>query len=228
MVRGVKRSRTGGEADTAEPGTADSPDAERAASDEDGLPTDGRAARAVRTRTAIVDALLHLLEEGDLQPPANRIAERAGISLRLIYHHFGDLESLFRAAANREAERLAAMAEPIDVDLALDERVDQLVAQRTKMLEWITPVRRAALLQEPFSEELRAARDAFQAIGEQQVTSLFAGELAALPAKRRAATVAAVSGALSWGLWNDLRVSGRSVDDARAAVLLALRAILVP
>ena len=47
-------------------------------------------------RAAIADALLSLLEEGELQPTATRIAERAGISLRLIYHHFGDLEALFR------------------------------------------------------------------------------------------------------------------------------------
>ena len=45
-----------------------------------------------RARASIADALFSLLDEGELQPTATRIAERAGISLRLIYHHFGDLE----------------------------------------------------------------------------------------------------------------------------------------
>ena len=54
----------------------------------------------------IAEALLSLIDEGDLQPTANRIAERAGISLRVIYHHFGDLEALFREAAERETVRL--------------------------------------------------------------------------------------------------------------------------
>jgi len=190
------------------------------------MPTDGRAARAVRTRTAIVDALLSLLEEGDLQPPANRIAERAGISLRLIYHHFGDLESLFSATATREAERVAARAEPIDASRPLDERIEKLVEQRSNVLEWITPVRRAALLQEPFSDELVAARQAFYALGEQQVNDVFATELAALPDERRAPVAAAVHAALMWGYWNDLRISGRSPDEAKAAVLVAIRALL--
>jgi AcrR family transcriptional regulator len=54
-----------------------------------------RSPRAERARASIAEALLSLIDEGDLQPTANRIAERAGISLRLIYHHFGDLESLY-------------------------------------------------------------------------------------------------------------------------------------
>ncbi len=192
------------------------------------IPTDGRAARAQKTRTAIVDALLSLLDEGDLQPPATRIAKRAGISLRLIYHHFGDLESLYRATANREAERAAAMADAIDPSLALDERIAGVVAQRALMLEWITPVRRAALLQEPFSPGLTAARDAFYAIGEEQIREVFGPELAELDHARREAVVSALHGTLSWGCWNDLRISGRDPESAAAALDACVRALLGP
>ena len=52
---------------------------------------DGRLARSARTRHAVVDALLDLLGEGDLRPTAARIAERAGVSLRIVFHHFEDL-----------------------------------------------------------------------------------------------------------------------------------------
>ena len=41
---------------------------------------DGRTVRAERTRQALVDALLSLLDEGQLQPTAERIAVRAGVS----------------------------------------------------------------------------------------------------------------------------------------------------
>ena len=186
-------------------------------------PVDGRTARAVRTRAAIADALLQLLDEGDLQPTATRIAERAGISLRLIYHHYGDLESLFRAAAERQAERLAELAEEIPADLPPAERLVRFVDQRTTMLEWITPVRRAALLHEPFSEQLQAARDALTALAEQQVREVFATELAAIddPAVVHAVTAVAV-----WGVWNDLRTAGRSPAEARAAVEVAVAALL--
>ncbi|MBI2705806.1 MAG: TetR/AcrR family transcriptional regulator [Actinobacteria bacterium] len=200
---------------------------EAARPDADDAPVDGRAARAVRTRSAIVDALLDLVHEGDLQPTANRIAERAGISLRLIYHHYGDLESLFRAASAREAERLGAQVRPISDGLPLAERIDQFVAQRSQLLEWITPVRRASLLQEPFSEELRAARDALTEIGEQQVLDVFDPELSVLRAGQRSIVRAALANVLSWGLWNDLRTSGRSVEESARAVHLLASSLLV-
>jgi AcrR family transcriptional regulator len=192
----------------------------------DEQPLDGRAARAARTRAAIVDALLELLEEGDLQPTANRIAERAGISLRLIYHHFGDLEALFHAAAMRQGERTVAMTSHIPAELPFDERLDLFVKQRSEILEWMTPVRRASLLQEPFSEELRRARDAGVAIGEEHAARVFAEELAVFPKGTRAAARAAMGTVSGWAFWDSLRISGRSFDEAASAMRYALEALL--
>ncbi len=190
--------------------------------------TDGRTARAARTRAAIVDALLSLLEEGDLQPTANRIAERAGISLRLIYHHFGDLEALFHAAAVRQGERIIHLTTPIPSDLPFDERLDLFVLQRSDILEWMTPVRRASLLQEPFSDELRRARDTFVAVGEEHTAGLFAEELALVARERRPVVRAAVAAATGWNFWDALRTSGRSIDESRAAMRHTLDALLRP
>lgn len=190
------------------------------------LPSDGRTARAVRTRTAIVDALLALLEEGDLQPTANRIADRAGISLRLIYHHFGDLEALFHAVAARQAERVAEIFEPVPDGLPLDERLLAFAQLRTSILEWLTPVRRASLLHEPFSEELMQAREAMHEIGRQQVMALFGDELDALPAGERESATAAFVAAANWSFWDSLRTAGLSVEHARATVHLTLTRLL--
>jgi TetR/AcrR family transcriptional regulator, regulator of autoinduction and epiphytic fitness len=68
---------------------------------------DGRLARGERARGAIVDALLALIDRGDLRPSAARVAERAGVSLRSVFQHFSDVESLFAAAASRQAERVS-------------------------------------------------------------------------------------------------------------------------
>jgi AcrR family transcriptional regulator len=202
------------------------PPSDREPTDEQ--PTDGRAARAVRTRSLIVDALLELLQEGDLQPTANRIAERAGISLRLIYHHFGDLEALFHAAAVRQGERTIAMTSHIPPELPFDERLDLFVAQRCEILEWMTPVRRASLLQEPFSDELRRARDTGIAIGEEHAARVFAEELGRFPADTRSAVRAALGSVSGWGFWDSLRVSGRTVDESTAAMHYALEVLLRP
>jgi AcrR family transcriptional regulator len=192
----------------------------------DAQPTDGRAARAARTRGSIVDALLSLLEDGDLQPTANRIADRAGISLRLIYHHFGDLEALFHAAAIRQGERIVQLTTPIPTDLPFDERLDLFVMQRSDILEWITPVRRASLLQEPFSDELQRARDTFVLMGEQHAATVFAEELASIPKDKRPAVRAALATVSGWAFWNAVRESGRSIDEARSAVRVTLAALL--
>lgn len=203
---------------TADPSPSDAPG--------EAPPLDGRAARAQRTRASIVDALLSLLEEGDLQPTANRIADRAGISLRLIYHHFGDLEALFHAAAIRQGERIVHLSTPIPTDLPFEERLDLFVMQRSDILEWMTPVRRASLLQEPFSDELQRARDTFVAVAEQHAAALFAEELAVVPRAKRPAVRAAIASVSGWSFWDALRVSGRSIDEARSAVRVTLAALL--
>ena len=107
--------------------------------------TDGRIARGARARTAIVDALLALIEAGELRPSAARIAERAGVSLRSVFQHFKDVESLFAAMADRQRERLAPFLDSVPDEGPLEGRLDAFVAARTRLLESIAPVRRAAL-----------------------------------------------------------------------------------
>src|SRR5208282_5320763 len=104
---------------------------------------DGRLARSARTRHAVVDALLDLLGEGDLRPTAARISERAGVSLRLVFHHFDDLDAIY-------AERAKPLTVPISVALPLTRRIEEFCAQRGRLLETLSPVRRAAVLMEPF------------------------------------------------------------------------------
>ena len=187
---------------------------------------DGRTARARRTRTAIVDALLSLLDDGDLQPTANRIAERAGISLRLIYHHFGDLDSLFRAVAERQHERIARLWRPVDVSLPLPERIDAFVDQRIAILDLITAVRRAGQVHEASSREIQETYRQAQAAGRAEIAVTFAAELRTLPAAERESLVNGLQGVLGWGFWNDLHIAGLDRDEARATVLTLLRMLL--
>ncbi|WP_208029052.1 TetR/AcrR family transcriptional regulator [Rhabdothermincola sediminis] len=190
------------------------------------VPTDGRSARATRTRAAIVEALLTLLDEGHLQPTATRIAQRAGISQRLIYHHFGDLEALYRAAAERQAERMAAMVQHIPSELPFEERLARFVLERSRVLESMTPVRRASLLQEPFSPALRRARAAFNQRSEQRIVAVFGHELDRLDHEQRATTLAALAAAGGWACWDALRSTGRTIEQARAVMLLTYTRLL--
>ena len=120
---------------------------------------DGRAARAERTRGAIVEAHLTLIDEGDLKPTGERIAERAGVSLRTLWTNFKDMETLYAATGQRVRERQEALFRPIPSEWPLSRRIGEFCAQRAQMLEALAPSARASALREPFSPQLRRNRE---------------------------------------------------------------------
>ena len=181
---------------------------------------DGRLERGERARHAVVDALLGLIEEGDLRPTAPRIAERAGLSLRSVFHHFADLEALFAAAADRQLARVRGLARPLARRGPLRARLGAFVRQRARLLEAITPVRRAALLMEPFSDELAARLRRVRALGREEVARLFAPELAERRPGDRRELLAALTVVSGWHTWEALRAHER-LSRPRAARALA-------
>ena len=56
---------------------------------------DGRRLRAERSRERIVDALLKLVQSGEMNPSAAMVAETARVSLRTVFRHFEEMESLY-------------------------------------------------------------------------------------------------------------------------------------
>jgi TetR/AcrR family transcriptional regulator, regulator of autoinduction and epiphytic fitness len=191
------------------------------------VPADGRAARALRTREAIVDACIALVEEGDLRPTAPRIADRAGVSVRSVFQHFADLPSLHIAVTERIAERMAALVVPIDSALPIDDRIGRFVEQRANLLEVMTPFRVAANVHGPFAPEIRRAVHAGSAFLRAQVEQVFAPELARMPASVRADVADALATASSWATWDTLRTEwDDDPDRARAVLARLVRAVL--
>jgi len=58
--------------------------------------SDGRRQRSQRSRQKILEAMWSLLLEGDMDPSAVDIAERAGVGLRSVFRHFEDMETIHR------------------------------------------------------------------------------------------------------------------------------------
>ena len=188
---------------------------------------DGRTARARRTREAIVDAVLGLLDAGDLRPSVEDIAARAGVSPRSIFQHFGDRETLLRAVGMRQTERVSQIVEHLPDTGPFDERLEAFVEQRARVLEFITPVRRSAVLNEPFSEGSHAGLQAFRAFKRAEAERVFGPELDGLPAAEREEVVRALGAATDWSTWEALRAhQGLSVADARAVMRRTIRALL--
>jgi AcrR family transcriptional regulator len=188
---------------------------------------DGRLARSERSRRAVVVALLDLLEEGNIRPTAAQIAQRAGVSLRSVFQHFESIETLFAAAADLQMERLAPLVVPIPPGGELADRLAMLVARRSRLLEAITPVRRASLRVEPFSNEVRTRLEGARARGRAEVEHVFGPELEARPPAQRRELVAALGAAASWSTWENLRRhQGLSIERARKVMMLMLTALL--
>jgi TetR/AcrR family transcriptional regulator of autoinduction and epiphytic fitness len=188
--------------------------------------TDGRTARAQRTRQAIVDALLGLIDDGDLAPTAPRIAGRAGVSLRSIYQHFEDLEALFGAASARQIQRVLDMATRIPPRGSVEKRVETFTVQRARILEAMTPVRRAALLQEPFSAQLRNTRRRMESLGRAEIGHVFACELDRLAPVERKEVHGGLEVASGWAAWDHMRATGLSTEEGRRVMRRTMLALL--
>jgi TetR/AcrR family transcriptional regulator, regulator of autoinduction and epiphytic fitness len=184
--------------------------------------TDGRARRAERTRQSIIDAHLALLLEGDLQPTAARIAERAGVSVRALWSHFKDLEALFAAAGEKTLQVQYAGFQPVPADQPLADRIEQFCRQRARMLESIAGASRAAQIRLPYSHQLRVNRAHHNDRLRAEIEELFADETGGDTTLVTALLVAA-----TWPAWMGSRDDlGLSVDDATAVMRRTLTALL--
>ncbi|MEV0392398.1 TetR/AcrR family transcriptional regulator [Polymorphospora rubra] len=187
---------------------------------------DGRSARAERTRAAIVDAHLALIGEGDLRPTGERIAERAGVSLRALWTNFKDMETLFEASGDRVLAEQRAAHRPVPAGLPLAKRVDAFCRQRARLLQLITPSARAAQLREPTSEQLRRNRAKHIERLRDEVSELFAAELDAAGAGRTRLLNALIA-ATMWPAWSMLSDGlGLGVDEARRTMTRTVTALL--
>jgi TetR/AcrR family transcriptional regulator, regulator of autoinduction and epiphytic fitness len=188
---------------------------------------DGRTARAERTRAAIVEAHLALIGEGDLRPTGERIAERAGISLRALWTNFKDMEALFAASGKRLAARQAAEFQPVPPHLPLPQRVEEFCVQRAKLLEMVAPCARAARLREPFSAQLRQNKLSAIALVREEIEVLFAAELA-LAGDDRELLLHSLTVASTYASWAMMRDElSLDVASAQGAMTRTVTALLL-
>jgi TetR/AcrR family transcriptional regulator, regulator of autoinduction and epiphytic fitness len=188
---------------------------------------DGRTVRAERTRQALADALLSLLDQGHLRPTAAEIAERAGVSERSVFQHFPDREGLFESVARQQYERLMPTLRPIDASLPLAERIEQFTRQRSRLYEQIRGVRRAALLTEHESPAVAGWLTTARRAKAAEVERVFRRELEAIPPDQREPLRAALIAVCAWPAWDSWRTHQRlGVGRARSAMGAAIDALL--
>jgi AcrR family transcriptional regulator len=191
---------------------------------------DGRLSRAARSRQAICDACLDLIQEGVLQPGADQVADRAGLSRRSIFYHFKDLAELYDAVVEAAMLRCAPLWKEVPGDLPLRERVQMLVEVRSKFFEATAAFTRAltaqALAGAATAQARRVARDALDR-QRGDVERVFTNELEGLPTADRGELLEALAAAANAPTWEYLRrTRSLSMTRARGVVGRTLSSLL--
>jgi TetR/AcrR family transcriptional regulator, regulator of autoinduction and epiphytic fitness len=184
---------------------------------------DGRVARGQRTRRNVAEALMELLRAGDPDPTAKAVARRAGVSLRLVFHHFADMDDLYQFVAALQLRRQWADMPQLSPKLSLPTRIERTVAHRAALFEETSEVRRALVCRAPTSPAVRQALAAADHLFFEDLKATFAAELADLPPGSRAEYLAAMDTGTSWEAWERLRAtSAFPIRGARRVMTLFL------
>jgi AcrR family transcriptional regulator len=166
---------------------------------------DGRVARGQRTRRNVAEAVMELLREGDSEPTARAVAQRAGVSLRLVFHHFSEMDDLYHYVAALQLRRQWSAMPRVSAKLSLATRIERTVAHRAALYEEISPIRRALVRRMPSSKGVTATLAAADGLLLESVKETFAPELAALSTSSRLEVLEALDVASSWEAWERLR-----------------------
>jgi len=165
---------------------------------------DGRTRRSDETRRRIVEAAQAIVFETGMAPTVVAVARRSGVSIRSVFQHFGDVESLFITVFDRvkggvECTPLADAGEP------LAHRLEALLEALATAFDEIVPLRQAAGQIGPDNGALAERTQAARAQVRRLVESALGFELAQRAEADRAETASALAAALSWDGWIELR-----------------------
>jgi TetR/AcrR family transcriptional regulator, regulator of autoinduction and epiphytic fitness len=189
---------------------------------------DGRAVRSATTRRAVAEAYLNLLNGGDMRPTARSIAAEAGVSERAVFRHFQDMETLHSEAAALQIQRVGRdLPGPASATGPVEDRARVVARRWCTLNERVTPVRRVALLHEPFCEEIARRLAWVRSLARTELEKTFAAEIESACEARRPHLIAAVSATASWETWNELRTRhGLDEQAALETVTTMMLAIL--
>jgi TetR/AcrR family transcriptional regulator, regulator of autoinduction and epiphytic fitness len=201
--------------------------------DDDSAPestvTDGRVARGQRTRRNVAEALIELLREGATDPTARAVAQRAGVSLRLVFHHFTEMDDLYYYVAALQLRRQWSQMPRISTKLALATRRERTVAHRATLYEDISPIRRALVRRMPTSNGVTTTIAASDTLLLENLKETFAPELADLSPSARLEVIEGMDLATSWESWERMRTTSQlQVRGAKRVMTRMLEALCTP
>jgi len=183
---------------------------------------DGRRRRGNTSRALIVDALRKLVQEGNFTPGAARVAEVAGVSLRTVFRHFDEMDSLYQEIAESiQARVLPVFLRPYLSD-TWDGRLRELVDRRIELYEAVMPFKVSGDLKRFQSAYLAGDYDKYLKLEKASLESVLPPEIVA-----DAVLANALRTATGFQSWRILRKDHElSAQDSRAVVMRTVDALL--
>lgn len=167
-----------------------------------------------------------LLQVSAFPPTSKEIAGYAGVSLRLVFHHFGELDALYEAVAVRYGESANALGLDVDGALPLPTRIVQTVKKRSRLYTSFGNLRQNLAALTPSSPKLDAIMTSMRLESVGHLESTFAPELRSA-GESRPMLLCALDIAVSWPTWERMRtVDLLAPKEARAVMVYILEATL--
>ena len=187
--------------------------------------TDGRNRRAAETRRKIIEAAKLMIAETSEAPTVVGVARRADVSVRSVFQHFRDVQSLFVTVLDSIRADLVIPEAPSS-NRPLAARIEAVVRDLAAIYDKVVPLKVASgqfathpALIERSQESRRLLREA--------LLETFRPELSALGEAAREDLIDAILAALSIDAWTVLRRRDRlSFDRAVAVWKLTLTALM--
>jgi AcrR family transcriptional regulator len=182
---------------------------------------DGRRQRSDASRRRIALAMLDLLREGEADPSADLVAERAGVGRRTVFRLFSDMEGVFREMhAIMTAQLSPEFARPFEAT-TWRERLDELIERRAKAFEQMLPIKTAADARRYTSDFLKVEHKNITRLQRQALLAVLPASLA------KGDMLEALDLSLSFEAWRRLRYEqGLSVKHAQAALRRLVSALV--
>jgi AcrR family transcriptional regulator len=185
---------------------------------------DGRRLRSEASRGRIVEAMIAIVrEQGGLGlPPAELVAERAGVGLRTVFRLFEDMDGVYRAmqvVITAEVEPLMEGPPPTG-DARRD--LETEIERRAKLFELILPLQIAADSQRHRSPALREGRTRLIRLQREALLAVVPPALAA-----RREQMAALELAVSFEAWRRLRTDQDASPDKARRIMTWMALVLL-
>jgi len=197
--------------------------------DPDSESGDGRTLRRRRNRAAVVQALIDLINGGDMDPTIAKVAERSGVSERSIFRYFTDLNDLARTAIDEELRTVlpVLLASPLGTDSPLTARVESFVDERIRILGRTARLSRVARYKSVEIPEVDRQLSTTARLALDRFGALFEPELAVFADEERTTMVHALVAAFSFDAYEaQHRYLDRSDDEIAESWRLLLLAAL--